>query len=182
LAGMFVLYALLSVAGTIALLVLVVGFASPRVARFKKSIEIAAPPEKIFPRLNSVKRFSDEWSPWTEKDPAAKHAFSGPAEGVGAKHAWEGHPKKVGTGTMEITVSEPHRRVTSHLAFKGRGEADAGWTVEDLGGGRSRVTWDFEADNGNNPIARMFGRLMEKFIGPDYEKGLAKLKSICERP
>jgi hypothetical protein len=179
---MFLLYVLLSVAGTLALLVLVAGFASPRVARFKKSIEIAARPAKIFPYLNSVKRFSDEWSPWTEKDPAAKHAFSGPAEGVGSKHVWEGHPKKVGTGTMEITESVPDQRVKAHLAFKGRGEADAGWSLDDLGGGRSRVTWDFEADNRNNPIARIFGRLMEKFIGPDYETGLAKLKSICERP
>jgi len=181
LSDMFILYVLLSVVGTIALLVLVVGFASPRVARFKKSTEIAAPPAKVFPYLNSVKRFSDEWSPWTGKDPAAKHTFSGPAEGVGARHAWEGDPKKVGSGTMEITESVPDQRVKAHLAFKGRGEADAGWTLEDLGGGRSRVTWDFEADNRNNPIARIFGRLMEKFIGPDYEKGLAKLKSICER-
>ena len=178
---LLILYILLSVLGTIALLVIVAGFASPRVARFQKSTEIAAPPAKIFPYLNSVKRFSDEWSPWTDKDPDATHTFSGPAEGVGAAHAWTGDPKKVGTGTMVITVSEPNRRVTCHLAFKGRGEADAGWTLEDLGGGRTRVTWDFAADNGNNPIARLFGRLMGSFLGLDYEKGLAKLKSICER-
>lgn len=177
---MFILYLLLWVVAVLVLAVLVVGFTSPRVARMKRSIEIAAPPEKIFPRLNSVKRFADEWSPWSEKDPAAKHSFSGPAEGVGARHAWEGDPKKVGTGTMEITESVPNRRVKSHLAFKGRGEADAGWILEDLGGGRTRVTWDFEGDNGNNPIARIFGRLMDKFLGPDYEKGLAKLKKISE--
>ena len=182
LSGMFILYVLLWVVAVLVLGVLVIGFTSPRITRMKRSIEIAAPPAKIFPRLNSVKRFSDEWSPWTEKDPAAKHAFTGPGEGVGSKHAWEGHPKKVGSGTMEITESVPNQRVKAHLAFKGRGEADAGWSLEDLGGGRSRLTWDFEADNRNNPIARIFGRLMEKFIGPDYEKGLAKLKAICEQP
>ncbi len=178
---MIILYILLGVVGALVLVVLIMGFTSPRVARVKRSIEIAAPPEKVFPYLNSVKRFSDEWSPWTGKDPAAKHVFSGPAEGVGAKHAWEGHPRTVGSGTMEITLSEPNRRVSSHLAFQGRGEAEAGWTIEDLGGGRVRVTWDFEADNGNNPVARLFGRMMERFLGPDYEQGLAKLKSLCEQ-
>ena len=73
---LLILYILLSVLGTIALLVIVAGFASPRVARFQKSTEIAAPPAKIFPYLNSVKRFSDEWSPWTDKDPDATHTFS----------------------------------------------------------------------------------------------------------
>jgi hypothetical protein len=178
---MTIVYALLGGVVVLVLVVLAVGFTSPRVARLKRSIEIAAPPETIFPHLNSVRRFSDEWSPWTEKDPGAKHSFSGPAEGVGAKHAWEGNPKSVGSGTMEITGSEPLKRVRCHLAFKGRGEADAGWVVEDLGGGRSRVTWDFEADNGNNPIGRIFGRMMDKFLGPDYEKGLARLKSLCEQ-
>lgn len=178
---MIVLYILLGLVGLLVLMVLVMGFSAPRVARVKRSIEIAAAPDKIFPYLNSVKRFTDEWSPWTGKDPGATHTFSGPAEGVGAKHAWSGDPKKVGSGTMEITVSEPGRRVTCHLAFQGRGEADAGWTLEALDGGRTRVTWDFEADNGYNPLGRIFGRLMDKFLGPDYEAGLAKLKGLCEK-
>jgi len=178
---MLFLYILLGVVGALVLVVLIMGFTSPRVARVKRSIEIAATPDKVFPYLNSVKRFSDEWSPWTGKDPAAKHSFSGPAEGVGARHVWEGNPRTVGSGSMEIRVSEPNRRVSCHLSFRGRGEADAGWTIEDLGGGKLRVTWDFEADHGLHPIARIFGRLMERFLGPDYEQGLAKLKELAER-
>ncbi|HEX7899441.1 MAG TPA: SRPBCC family protein [Planctomycetota bacterium] len=178
---MTLLYILLGVVGTLVLLVLLVGFTSPRVARMKRSTEIAAPPDRIFPRLNSLKRFVDEWSPWTGRDPAAKHTYNEKAEGVGAKYGWDGDPKKVGTGSMEIVESVPNQRVKIKLWFKGRGEPFAGWLLEDLGGGRSRVTWDFESDAGNNPIGRIFGRLMDKFLGPDYEKGLAKLKEICEK-
>lgn len=178
---MTILYVLLGVVGVLVFLVLVVGFSSPRFARMKRSIEIAAPPEKVWPELNNLRNFVDHWSPWTPKDPAARHVYEGPAEGVGATYSWTGDPKKVGTGTMKVTESEPKRRVKTHLAFKGRGEADAGWTLEDLGGGRSRVTWDFEADNGHNPVARIFGRLMDKFLGPDYEQGLARLKAVCEK-
>lgn len=177
---MTILYAVLGFLGLLVAFVLGFGFASPRVARMKRSIEIAAPPEKIWPNLNNLRNFVERWSPWSEKDPQAKHAFNEIAEGVGATFSWIGDPKKSGEGTMKITRSEPMTRVVSHLAFKGRGEADAGWTLEDLGGGRSRVTWDFEADNGMNPLARIFGRLIEKFLGPDYEQGLAKLKSISE--
>lgn len=178
---MIILYILGGVVGTLLLVILIMAFTSPRVTRMQRSIEISAPPEKVFPLLNSAKRFSEEWSPWTGKDPAAKHTFSGPAEGVGATHAWTGDPKTVGSGSMVITVSETNRRVSSHLSFAGRGEADAGWTIEDLGGGKVRVTWDFASDAGNNPVRRLFGRMIEKFLGPDYEQGLAKLKSICEK-
>jgi len=178
---MTALFIALYVLGGLVALVLLVGFTSPRVARLKRSIEFAAAPGKVFPYLNNLRRFVEQWSPWSEKDPAAKHVFNEVAEGVGAGYSWVGEPKKVGSGSMEIRESEPDRRVKTHLSFKGRGEADAGWTIEDLGGGRVRVTWDFEADNGMNPIGRIFGRMMDKFLGPDYEKGLAKLKSLCER-
>lgn len=178
---MIVLYVLLGLVGTLVLVVIIMGFTSPRVARVKRSIEIAATPEKVFPHLNNLKSFVDGWSPWTGKDPAATHSYGGPAEGVGATYAWKGDPKKVGTGSMEIRASEPGRRVSTHLVFQGRGEAEAGWTIEDLGGGKARVTWDFEADNGYSPLARIFGRMMDRFLGPDYEQGLAKLKSLCEQ-
>ena len=178
---MTALLIVLWVVGGLLALVLVIGFTSPRVALLKRSIEIAAAPDQVFPHLNDLRRFVDEWSPWTEKDPAAKHVYGEKTEGVGARYSWEGDPKKVGSGSMEIRESESGRRVKTHLSFKGRGEADAGWTIEDLGGGRVRVTWDFEADNGMNPIGRIFGRMMDRFLGPDYEKGLAKLKAVCER-
>jgi uncharacterized protein YndB with AHSA1/START domain len=167
--------------GVLVLAVLVVGFTSPRMARMKRSIEIKAPPTQVFPYLNRLKKFVDHWSPWTAKDPQAKHEYNDVAEGVGARYSWTGDPKKVGTGSMEIRESEPGKRVKTFLRFKGRGEAWAAWVLEDLGNGSSRLTWDFEADHGNNPIARIFGRLIEKFLSPDYEQGLAKLKSICEK-
>jgi hypothetical protein len=42
------------------------------------------------------------------------------------------------------------------------------------------VTWDFESDNGLNPMSRIFGKMMDKFLGPDYQNGLNKLKTVCE--
>ena len=40
--------------------------------------------------------------------------------------------------------------------------------------------WDFKGDMGMNPAGRLMGRMMDKFLGPDYEKGLDNLKKSCE--
>ena len=170
---------ILYIIGGIALLVLLIGFTSPRMARMNRSIIIDASAEKIFPYLNNLKSFVDHWSPWTEKDPSAAHEYNDIAEGKGAHYSWKGEPKKVEEGSMTIMESETNKHVKTKLQFKGRGDALAGWTLE-AQDGKTKVTWDFESDNGMNPIGRIFGRFMDKFLGPDYENGLNKLKEVVE--
>lgn len=171
----------LYILGGIILLVVLIGFTSPQIAKMERSVLIKSTPDKIWPYLNNLKNFVDNWSPWTEKDPNAEHQYNEIAEGVGAFYSWKGVPKKIGEGTMEIKTSEPMELVKVHLEFKGRGAAMAGWIIRDNGDGTSMVTWDFESDNGMNPISRIFGRMMDKFLGPDYQNGLNKLKTVCER-
>ena len=153
---------------------------SPRIARFERSTIINASPEKVFEQMNNLKNFVNNWSPWTEKDPNMKQTYTGKETGVGALYSWEGNKKTVGQGSMEITKSETNKSVTTHLKFMDRGEADATWTIENQNG-KVKVTWDFVSDNGNNPVARIFGRMMDKFMGGDYEYGLKKLKDHCEK-
>ena len=100
-----IFYFLYGFGGLVALF-LIIGFASPRVARMNRSIQINSTPEKIFPYLNNLKSFVDNWSPWTEKDPNAAHEYNDVAEGVGAFYSWKGEPKKVGEGSMKILESE----------------------------------------------------------------------------
>lgn len=170
---------ILIVIGAIVLLVLLIGFTSPRIAKMDRSIEINASADKVFPYLNNLRLFVDNWSPWTEKDPDAEHKYNDIAEGEGAFYSWKGAPKKVGEGSMKIVKSEENKHVKTLLSFKGRGDAYAGWHIRETGNG-IEVTWDFEADNGMNPIGRIFGRMMDKFLGPDYENGLKKLKEVAE--
>ena len=170
---------IISIIGGIILLVLIIGFTSPRIARMNRTILINASSQEIFPYLNNLKSFVDNWSPWTEKDPDATHEYNDIAEGEGAFYSWKGAPKKVGEGSMKIVESEKDKRVKVYLQFKGRGDAHASWIL-DPQEGNTKVTWDFEGDNGMNPISRIFGRFMDKFLGPDYEKGLNKLKDVVE--
>jgi hypothetical protein len=43
-----------------------------------------------------------------------------------------------------------------------------------------KVTWTFQGDAGKNPIGRYMGLMIESFLGPQYERGLANIKKIAE--
>lgn len=155
-----------------------VAFFLPRVVTVERSTMISAPAEKVFPFVNNLHR-ANEWSPWAERDPAMKQTFEGPDEGVGAKMSWTSDDPNVGSGTQEIVESAPNERVRVALDFGDMGNGTAGFTLTPDGDG-TKVVWDFRTDLGNNPVARYFGLMFDTWIGADYEKGLAKLKSQVE--
>jgi hypothetical protein len=156
-----------------------IAFFLPRQVHVERSVSMRAPPATVFELVNGFQRFN-EWSPWFEYDPGARYTFEGPASGVGAKMAWNSEKPGVGSGSQEIVRSEPIDTVHSRLDFGSQGTALAVWTIEPLEDG-SRVTWAFDTDLGSNPFARYMGLAYERFIGADYERGLAKLKQLAER-
>jgi len=178
---MTILLIILGSIGGLVLLILIFGFLSPRHAYMDRSIEINSSPEKAFEQMIDLKKFVFNWSPWTEMDPTAEQKFSGNEIGVGSIYKWKGDKKKVGSGSMEIISMEVNKNVVSKLAFDGRGNSEVTFHIHDNKNGTIKVIWDFKADNGFNPFARIFGRMMDKFLGPDYEKGLKKLKDYCEK-
>ena len=160
-------------------LVLVVGFALPRQVHIERSIVVNAPQAQLFDALDGFKRFN-EFSPWAALDPNTQYSYSGPESGVGAKMSWTSTDSKVGSGTNEIVDSTPPDFIRTRLVFSGQGPAEASFKFEPADGG-TRVTWGFDCDLGNNPIAHYFGLMFDKWIGSDYEKGLAKLKQVMEQ-
>ena len=76
--------------------VLLVAAMRPDSFRVQRSASIQAPPEKIFPLINDLKRFK-AWSPFDKKDPNLKRSYSGAASGKRAAFAFEGN-KDVGRG------------------------------------------------------------------------------------
>ena len=152
------------------------GLLLPATTHVERSVVIDRSPEQVFATLNSFERFS-AWSPWAEYDPQARYTFEGPASGVGARMRWSGN-RSVGSGSQEITTSEPHRRVVVALDFDGS-QAQAAYLLEPEGDG-TRLTWAFDTEHGMNPFKRWLGLLFDRMIGADYEKGLRKLKSLLE--
>ncbi len=165
----------------VVLIVAVLGFAAtrPSVLRVQRAASIKAPPEKIFPLISDLHRWT-AWSPYERKDPALKRIHSGAPDGKGAVYEWEGN-KEVGKGRMEITETTPPSRVTIKLDFVKPFEAHnvVVFTLEPRGGA-TNVTWTME---GPMPfVSKLLSVFinMDRMVGTDFETGLANLKAVVE--
>ena len=164
----------------IAILFLVVLAGQPDEFAVTRTIRIAAPPEKIFPHVNDLHRW-EAWSPWAKLDPNAKSSFSGADAGAGAAMAWEGN-KKVGTGRMTITESQPSGLIRFRLDFQKPMQATntAEFTFRPEGG-QTLVTWSMAGKS--CVMSKVFGLFtnFDRMCGGQFEKGLASLKSVTEK-
>lgn len=155
-----------------------VSFLLPSTTHVERSAVIEAPPQQVFSYLNDYRRFN-QWSPWYERDPNTQFEFSGPATGVGSRMQWQSDHKQVGSGAQEIVVSEPYRYLKVKLEFGDGEPSEADFTLTQTEGA-TQVVWAFHMDHGWNPVSRLFGLMMDGWIGPDYEKGLENLKRVVE--
>jgi effector-binding domain-containing protein len=159
-------------------LLVAIGWFLPRTAHVERSIVIDAPQATVFTVLNGFRQFN-RWSPWADIDPQATTTYEGPETGVGAKMSWAGNDE-VGTGSQEILESAPYARIGVRLTFgEFPGDFIATYALAPEGGG-TRVTWSFDADYGSSIFGRYFGLLSDTMLGPDYEKGLGRLKQFAE--
>lgn len=154
-----------------------IGMLLPRQVHLERRITIDAPRATVYTLVDGYKQFN-KWSPWAEKDPNCKYTWAGPEFGVGAKQSWSGN-SDVGSGSQEIVDAKPFEQVTTKLEFTGHGAATARMTLTPATNGTD-VVWGLDSDVGAGPIGRYFGLLMDHFVGPDFEKGLAKLKTLAE--
>ena len=156
----------------------VIGLALPRDVHIERSTVIAAKPATVFTYLNGWKHFN-EWSPWAALDPNTQYSYEGPETGVGAKQSWFSEDPNVGNGSQEITAVDTDKAITIKLMLPNMEPSVVTQTLMPEGEG-TKVIWAMDADMGFNPLNRWFGLLLEKFIGPDYEKGLANMKPLIE--
>jgi uncharacterized protein YndB with AHSA1/START domain len=173
----YLLYAIIGIF-VLQAVVLLLAWRKPDTFRVERSIAIDAPAEKVFPFINDLALW-DRWSPWAGKDPNMKTTLSAPAAGVGAYQEWDGD-RNVGSGRMEITASEPTRRVVYALTFLKPFKAtnQAVFAIE--GEGPVTVRWTM---TGPAPLMSKVMDLlmnMDRMIGKDFEQGLAKLKQLAE--
>ena len=93
--------------------------------------------------------------------------------------SWASNDPNVGAGSQTITEHVPNSRVAVDLDFGAMGKSQAYWDLKPEGTGTS-ATWGFKMKL-DGMMDRWFGLLMDRFIGPDYEKGLAKVKALAEK-
>lgn len=142
----------------------------------ERSIEIAAPPEKVFATIADFGTWKT-WSPWLCAEPDAHVEVTADASSVGSVYSWRG--QIVGEGEIEHRELNAPQRIEEEIRFakpfksKSRVEFEFEQTSEG-----TRVTWHMY---GSLPWFLFFMRtMMVTFIGMDYERGLKMLKEWIE--
>lgn len=165
--------------GLVALLAvaLVVGALLPNRWRVEQSIVIDAPPARIHPFLDGLRRWP-EWAVWNkEMAPKVVWTYEGPERGVGARWAWNG--PVMGRGRMEIVRSDPAQGLEVDEAIESdqvNAHARFTYTVQ---GDATKVTW---VDEGTLPpvIGGYLHGVLEDMLNENFSKGLTKLKAVVE--
>lgn len=156
------------------LLALYIAVRIPAVVPISRSRVLKASPEKIFPYLSEARRVQ-QWNPFLAGDPTVTMSFAGPAEGVGAQASWVG---KSGVGKSTVTEVEPGKRVAMRLEFQKpfRATNHGEYSLQPTEGG-TQVTW---LVNETAFVPRALSVLLDldKLVGNQFEKGLAKLETL----
>jgi Polyketide cyclase / dehydrase and lipid transport len=144
-----------------------------------RSTTIAAARERVHGLIHDFHAWR-EWSPWEDVDPNLKRDYSGAESGVGAKYAWEGN-RKAGKGRMEIVSSTPERievRLEFEKPFKASNQVF--FELEPAGEAATEVTWRMRGRT--TGFQALFSKFvsMDRLLGNDFEKGLARMKAAAE--
>jgi Polyketide cyclase / dehydrase and lipid transport len=171
--------------GIVIVLVVIVGVfcivvaLQPTHYTIERSATVNAPASVVFAQVNDFHKW-EAWSPWAKTDPNMKQTYEGAPEGVGAVYTWAGN-SEVGEGKMTILESHPSDLVKIKLEFiKPFAAIDATNFTFTPQGNQTNVKWTLSGDN--SFVGKAFGLFMsmDKMVGGDFEKGLAKMKQISE--
>ncbi len=151
----------------------------PREPEVTRSIDIAVPRAALFPLVGDLRHLPD-WLPLLAADPDVAVTYTGPLDGVGQTVAWESKLPAVGSGAETITAIAPDGSVEMRVTRTGQ-PATAGWfRLTEKSSGETTVVWGYRTDVGFNPVDRYRGLSLDGVIGPDYERGLKRLKAFAE--
>jgi len=163
----------------IVLLYLILALVGPKQVKVEREIAILRPATNTLIKLGDFKFFHDSWSPWTEKDTNMICTYEGTPGEIGHRYTWKGN-KEVGEGEMSIARYNGDTLV-QNLKFVGEADATSYFILKE-DPSATVVTWGmiFDIDFFSRPIMIFAKSQMDKMLGADYEKGLAKLKEVLE--
>ncbi len=152
---------------------LIAGILLPGTVEVTRSIDIEAPPERIFPLIAAPSAW-DSWTPWGE----IESQLEGPPAGAGARRAWD--DPQLGSGSLTIAATTPPSAVDYLVEVEdGAIRFEGSFSVE-ARGSTSRVTWTERVDLGWNPLLGWTALGMEESQGLQLEESLARLREQAE--
>lgn len=144
-----------------------------------RSTTVSAEPARLHALVDDFHEWT-AWSPWEGLDPDLERSYTGPAKGIGARYAWSGN-RKAGAGSMEITGSMPERIDVALEFLKPFKNSTKVWFTFVPAGSGTTVSWHMAGETSG--VMALLGKVvpMDKLVGKDFEKGLARLKAAAEQ-
>ncbi len=164
-------------AAAVAVAFVAVAYALPRQVTVTRSVKIAAPAATVFALVGDLRRYRD-WSPWLGRDTKTAVTFTGPLDGVGQTMEWASGKAGVGSGRETISRIQPGKAVEMSLNRAGKAATTSFELRAD--DGATRLIWAYQTDLGDSPLARYSGLSLDRAVGPDLERGLARVKALAE--
>lgn len=161
-------------------IVLIVSVFLPSKYKVTRETTIAASMDVVFNQVNDFNQMQN-WSPWRDYDPGMTISVEGEMGKAGYKYSWASKNKEVGSGSLTRITTAHGKMISNELSFADYDMKSLNvWTFEQMPEG-VKVVWGNEGDIPF--LGRIFFMMMDpdKMMGPDFEKGLARLKSYCEK-
>ncbi len=138
----------------------------------EKSVQVKAPVDKIFSSLTDFNEWQ-VWSPWLIQEREAKVTVSED----GNSYEWQGD--RIGSGNMSITGKEENKRIDYDLNFLKPWKSHAKvWFEFEEQGEEVKITWYM--DSSLPFFIFWMKKMMEGFVGMDYDRGLSMFKDLME--
>lgn len=145
----------------------------------ERSVTVQASPERVYDLVADFHRWP-AWSPWEGLDPDLERTYSGASAGTGAVYTWSGN-RRAGQGRMRIVEAAEPTVVRIDLLFEKpwKSRSDTAFTFDPTGS-ETRVTWSMTGQK--TLMTKVMGvfKSMDDLLGPDFERGLARLKAAAE--
>lgn len=148
--------------------------------RVERSRLINASPKLVYNQIGILRNW-EAWSPWREKDATVQNTYEGRDAENGSIMKWTGDKEKSGTGQITIIQADPPYSMLYKLSFLVPFEMSSTGTfvLSSNDPDKTKLNW---IDSGNIPFLwrpLMMFMDMDQQMGPDFERGLFKIDSIC---
>lgn len=148
--------------------------------KVERSRVVGASQKLVYNQIGILRNW-ENWSPWKEKDPKLQNSIEGTDAKNGAKMYLKGDPEKSGSGTIEIIQADPPYSMVYKMKFNlpFKMSSMGSFVLSSENPVRTRVLW---TDHGEIPFLlrpMIMFMDMEVIKGPDFERGLFKIDSIC---
>ena len=169
---------ILMAVGVLIVILLIITIFLPSTYTVERNTNIKTPAYKIYYQIATT-GYWDKWDPWMDLDLKQKRVYSGAPYGKGSYFTFESAKSSIGKGKVEITRVNPMMEVDYDLSFVDSPDSSFGSFKLIQLDSSTNVTW--KVSGKLSFLKKWFGFMMEGVVGNQFEKGLAKLKNLCEK-